>query len=238
MVAEQSENRDGSGRFSIPAVQTTAALIGYLPTGYPDVPASVAAMTALDSDPVRYRSRGLCWTQWTAPPSPGQPGGARGGCRVRDTLAAVEAIPVSPAACGSDDFGIGVGFDAFAQRLAAAGARPEHSDDEAQQWLAASEEHRLSHFLGRAVLDTGAVGVPSARGLPRPGSSTRRRCRGAGCGVAGAGEVGRVKAVSDFRWASVWVCGRALKPRRSPFVADGVIVGSTGDGAEGYTCGH
>jgi len=72
-----------------------AALIGYLPTGYPDVPTSVAGMVALVESGCDIIEVGVPYSD------PGMDGptiakatevALRGGVRVRDTLAAVEAI--------------------------------------------------------------------------------------------------------------------------------------------------
>ena len=72
-----------------------AALIGYLPTGYPDVPTSIAAMTELVESGCDIIEVGVPYSD------PGMDGptiataaeaALRGGVRVRDTLTAVEAI--------------------------------------------------------------------------------------------------------------------------------------------------
>ncbi|WP_176213531.1 tryptophan synthase subunit alpha, partial [Mycobacterium avium] len=72
-----------------------AALIGYLPTGYPDVPTSVQAMVALVESGCDIVEVGVPYSD------PGMDGptiarateaALHGGVRVRDTLAAVEAI--------------------------------------------------------------------------------------------------------------------------------------------------
>ena len=48
MTVEQSETSRSGTAFRVRAAQDNrAALIGYLPTGYPDVPTSIDAMTAL-----------------------------------------------------------------------------------------------------------------------------------------------------------------------------------------------
>ncbi|WP_197506674.1 tryptophan synthase subunit alpha, partial [Mycobacterium sp. E3339] len=72
-----------------------AALIGYLPTGYPDVPTSVDGMRALVESGCDLIEVGVPYSD------PGMDGptiarateaALQGGVRVRDTLAAVEAI--------------------------------------------------------------------------------------------------------------------------------------------------
>src|ERR1700676_3965383 len=72
-----------------------SALIGYLPTGYPDVPTSIDAMTRLVESGCDIVEVGVPYSD----PGMDGPTIARatetelsGGVRVRDTLAAVEAI--------------------------------------------------------------------------------------------------------------------------------------------------
>lgn len=99
MVAvEQSEASRLGPVFDSCRANNRAALIGYLPTGYPDVPASVAAMTALVESGCDIIEVGVPYSD------PGMDGptiarateaALRGGVRVRDTLAAVEAISIA-----------------------------------------------------------------------------------------------------------------------------------------------
>ena len=72
-----------------------SALIGYLPTGFPDVPTSISAMTAMVESGCDIIEVGIAYSD------PGMDGpviaaaaeaALRGGVRVRDALAAVEAI--------------------------------------------------------------------------------------------------------------------------------------------------
>ena len=124
-----------------------SALIGYLPTGFPDVPTSIEAMTAMVESGCDIVEVGIAYSD------PGMDGptiaaateaALRGGVRVRDSLAAVEAI--------SDAGGRAVvmtywnpvlryGVDAFARDLAAVGGlgliTPDLIPDEAAEWLAA-----------------------------------------------------------------------------------------------------
>src|ERR1700760_402927 len=72
-----------------------AALIGYLPTGFPDVTTSIAAMTAMVESGCDIIEVGVAYSD------PGMDGptiaaatevALKGGVRVRDALSAVEAI--------------------------------------------------------------------------------------------------------------------------------------------------
>lgn len=134
-----------------------AALIGYLPTGYPDVPGSVAAMTTLVESGCDLVEVGVPYSD------PGMDGptiaratevALQGGVRVRDTLTAVEAI----AGAGGRavvmtywNLVLRYGVDAFARDLASAGGlgliTPDLIVDEADDWLAASEQHGLDRIF-------------------------------------------------------------------------------------------
>ena len=95
MTAGQSEASRLGPTFDSCRNDNRAALIGYLPTGYPDVPTSVAAMIALVESGCDIIEVGVPYSD------PGMDGptiarateaALRGGVRVRDSLAAVEAI--------------------------------------------------------------------------------------------------------------------------------------------------
>ena len=126
-----------------------SALIGYLPTGYPDVPTSIAAMTAMVESGCDIVEVGVAYSD------PGMDGptiaaateaALRGGVRVRDALAAVEAISEAGGRAVVMTYWNPVlryGVDAFARDLAAAGGlgliTPDLIPDEADEWLAVSE---------------------------------------------------------------------------------------------------
>ncbi|RAU99750.1 tryptophan synthase subunit alpha [Mycolicibacter senuensis] len=134
-----------------------AALIGYLPTGYPDVPGSIAAMTTLVESGCDLVEVGVPYSD------PGMDGptiaratevALQGGVRVRDSLTAVEAI----AGAGGRavvmtywNLVLRYGVDAFARDLASAGGlgliTPDLIVDEADDWLAASEQHQLDRIF-------------------------------------------------------------------------------------------
>jgi len=134
-----------------------AALIGYLPTGYPDVPGSIAAMTALVESGCDLIEVGVPYSD------PGMDGptiaratetALQGGVRVRDTLTAVEAIAgVGGRAVVMTYWNpvLRYGVDAFARDLAAAGGlgliTPDLIVDEADEWLAASKRHELDRIF-------------------------------------------------------------------------------------------
>src|SRR5215208_4920235 len=84
-----------SGVFGACRAEHRSALIGYLPTGYPDVATSISAMTAMVESGCDIVEVGVAYSD------PGMDGptiaaataaALRGGVRVRDALSAVEAI--------------------------------------------------------------------------------------------------------------------------------------------------
>ncbi|CPR07911.1 tryptophan synthase subunit alpha [Mycobacterium bohemicum DSM 44277] len=216
-----------------------AALIGYLPTGYPDVPTSVDGMIALVESGCDIIEVGVPYSD------PGMDGptiakateiALHKGVRVRDTLAAVEAISAAGGRAVVMTYWNPVlhyGVDAFARDLASAGGlgliTPDLIPDEAGQWIAASEEHRLDRIFLVAPSSTPqrlATTVEASRGFVYAASTM---------GVTGARDavshaapdlVARVRAVSDI---PVGV-GLGVRSREQAAeiacYADGVIVGS------------
>ena len=158
-----------------------AALVGYLPVGYPDVDHSIEAMRALTQG---SDGRGVDLVEIGMPYSdPVMDGLAiqhatthalQRGVRTRDVLRAVEAV----AATGTQALVMiywnlveHYGVDAFARDLAAAGGSglitPDLTPDEAGPWVAASDAHGLDRVFLVAPSST------EERVL-----STTRACRG------------------------------------------------------------
>lgn len=138
-----------------------AALVGYLPVGFPSVPGSSAAMAALCGDAdhpgVDLVEIGLPYSDPVIDGVVVQRAGTRAlerGVRTRDVFGAIEAV----AAAGKpsvvmtywnlvDRYGV----DAFARDLANAGGcgliTPDLVPDEADHWLAASDAHDLDRIF-------------------------------------------------------------------------------------------
>ncbi|MCK5751510.1 MAG: tryptophan synthase subunit alpha, partial [Mycobacterium sp.] len=124
-----------------------SALIGYLPTGFPDVQTSIAAMTALVESGCDVIEVGIAYSD------PGMDGpviaaatevALRGGVRVRDALTAVEAISNAGGRAVVMTYWNPVlrkGVDTFARDLASAGGlgmiTPDLIPEEADDWQAA-----------------------------------------------------------------------------------------------------
>jgi len=216
-----------------------AALIGYLPTGYPDVPTSVDGMIALVESGCDIIEVGVPYSD----PGMDGPTIARAtevalhkGVRVRDTLAAVEAIGAAGGRAVVMTYWNPVlhyGVDAFARDLASAGGlgliTPDLIPDEAAQWIAASEEHRLDRIFLVAPSSTPqrlVTTVEASRGFVYAASTM---------GVTGARDavshaapdlVARVRTVSDIPvGVGLGVRSREQAAEIAGY-ADGVIGGS------------
>ena len=153
---------DSSGR-ALAAARAAgrAALVGYLPVGYPSVPGSLAAFRALcgdDENPgVDLVEVGLPYSDPMMDGPVVQRAGTlalQRGVRVRDVFTAVETIRAAgkPAVVMTywnlvDRYGV----DAFARDLAAAGGSglitPDLIPEEAGDWLAASDAHGLDRIF-------------------------------------------------------------------------------------------
>ena len=216
-----------------------SALIGYLPTGYPDVATSISAMTALVESGCDIVEVGVAYSD------PGMDGptiaaatevALRGGVRVRDALTAVEAISAAGGRAVVMTYWNPVlrwGIDAFARDLASAGGlgliTPDLIPDEADDWVNASDTHGLDRIFLVAPSSTPerlAATVEASRGFVYAASTM---------GVTGARDavsdaapelVQRVKEVSDIAvGVGLGVRSREQAAQIGSY-ADGVIVGS------------
>ena len=216
-----------------------AALIGYLPTGFPDVATSIAAMTALVESGCDLVEVGVPYSD------PGMDGptiaaateaALAGGVRVRDTLAAVEAISNAGGRAVVMTYWNPVlrkGVDTFARDLASAGGygliTPDLIPEEADDWFAASEAHNLDRIF---------VVAPSS--TPERLTATANASRGcvyaaSTMGVTGARDVvsnaapelvRRLREVSDIPVGVGLGVRSGAQAAEIGAYADGVIVGS------------
>jgi tryptophan synthase alpha chain len=231
-----------------------AALIAYLPVGYPDVDASIAAMTAAVEGGADVIEIGVPYSD------PGMDGpviqqavdsAVRAGVGMREVLRAVQAVADAGAVPVVMSYWNPIeryGVERFATDLAAAGGAgaitPDLIPDEAGEWLAASE---------RAGLDRVFLVAPSSTDARLV--STTAACRGfvyaaSTMGVTGTratvGEAAE-KLVTRTRAAApdLAVCvglgvSNGRQAAQVASFADGVIVGSAyvrelleGRGADG-----
>jgi tryptophan synthase alpha chain len=239
MTVEQSHASRLAPLFDACRAENRAALIGYLPTGFPDVRTSTEAMTALVESGCDLIEVGVPYSD------PGMDGptiarateaALRGGVRVRDTLAAVEAISRAGGRAVVMTYWNPVlryGIDAFARDLASAGGHglitPDLIPDEADEWMAASDEHRLDRIYLVAPSSTPqrlVTTVEAARGFVYAASTMG--VTGARDAVSNAAPelVSRVKTVSDIPvGVGLGVRSREQAAQIGAY-ADGVIVGS------------
>lgn len=216
-----------------------AALIGYLPLGYPDVAGSVAAARAMVEAGADIVELGVPYTD----PVMDGPTIQRavehalaGGTRVREVFGAVEQIAATGAPVLVMTYWNPVlryGIEPFARDLAAAGGAglitPDLIPDEAAQWLAASDEHDLDRVFLVAPSSTPerlALTAAASRGFVYAASTM---------GVTGArAQVGEraEQLVADTRAAGAdLVCvgvgvSNGEQAAQVARFADGVIVGS------------
>lgn len=219
--------------------QDRAALIGYLPTGFPDAPTSISAMTALVESGCDLVEVGVPYSD------PGMDGptiaaatqvALQGGVRVRDSLAAVEAISNAGGQAVMMTYWNPVlrwGIDAFARDLAAAGGlgliTPDLIPDEAGDWIAASETHGLDRVFLVAPSSTPerlAMTVQASRGFVYAASTMG--VTGARDAVSSAAPdlVRRVKDVADIPVGVGLGVRSGEQAAEIGAYADGVIVGS------------
>jgi tryptophan synthase alpha chain len=217
-----------------------AALIGYLPVGYPDVPISIEGMRAMVAGGadvieigVPYSDPGMDGPTIQAAVAPA----VRAGVGMKDVLAAVEAVHEAGAVAVVMSYWNPIyryGVERFAADLAAAGGAgaitPDLIPDEAGDWIEASERHGLDRVFLVAPSSTDARVV-----------STTAASRGFVYAASTMGVTGTRTAVSDTATTLVQRV-RRLAPEIAVCVglgvsdadqaaevaafADGVIVGS------------
>ncbi|MCV7433895.1 tryptophan synthase subunit alpha [Mycolicibacterium bacteremicum] len=219
--------------------ESRAALIGYLPTGYPTVDTSIEAMTALVESGCDIVEVGVAYSD------PGMDGptiaratetALANGVRVYDALRVVEAISNAGGSAVVMTYWNPVlrkGVDTFARDLASAGGlgliTPDLIPDEADDWIAASDANGLDRIFLVAPSSTPerlAATVQASSGFVYAASTMG--VTGARDAVSNAAPelVSRVKAISDI---PVGV-GLGVRSRQQAAeigaYADGVIVGS------------
>ena len=236
--------------------QGRAALIGYLPVGFPDVQGSITAMVAMVEAGVDIVEIGVPYTD----PLMDGPVIAhaadvalQNGTRLRDVFSAVRAVAEVGAPALVMTYWNPVlryGVDRFAQDLARAGGAglitPDLIPDEGAEWIAAADRHELDHVF--------LVAPSSTRQRLR---STALACTGfvyaaSSMGVTGAqatvGDAAQVLVTRTRLMTDLPICvglgvSTGAQAAQVAAFADGVIVGSAlvrclsdaGSPAEGLT---
>lgn len=222
------------------AGEGTAALVGYLPVGFPDVATSVRAARTLVDAGADVIELGLPYSD------PGMDGeviqhavqsALDTGTRTADVLRAVEEVAATGAAVLVMTYFNPVhryGVDRFARDLAAAGGAglitPDLVPDEAGEWIAAAEEHDLDRvFLvaPSSTQDRLAMTARACRGFVYAASTMG--VTGARASVDGAAQelVSRTRAAGGGERVCVGL-GVSTGEQAAEIAgyADGVIVGS------------
>jgi len=222
------------------AAENRAALIGYLPVGYPDVPTSIEAMRAMVAGGCDIIEVGVPYSD------PGMDGptiqravdpAVRAGVGLTDALAAVRGVVDAGAAAVIMSYWnpvVRYGISRFAADLAAAGGAgaitPDLIPDEAAEWIDAAAQHDLDRvfLVAPSSSDERIVSTAAAsRGFVYAASTMGVT------GVRAAVSDTATTLVSRFRALapSIAVCvglgvSNAAQAAEVAAFADGVIVGS------------
>jgi tryptophan synthase alpha chain len=216
-----------------------AALVGYLPAGFPDVPGAIDAIRAMVDAGVDIVEVGLPYSDPLMDGPTIQAAAERalaGGVRIADVFRTVEAVAATGVPTLVMTYWNPVerhGVARFAASLASAGGAglitPDLIPDEADEWLAASDEHELDRVFLVAPSSTDARIA-----------FTTAACRGfvyatSVMGVTGAREqtslaapplVRRVRAATDLPVGIGLGVSNGDQAAEVAAYADGVIVGS------------
>ena len=220
--------------------ESRAALIGYLPVGYPTVDASIEAMRAMVAGGVDTVEVGVPYSdpvmdgptiQAAAEPA------VRAGVGIGDALRAVAAVVDAGAAAVIMSYWNPIehyGVDRFAADLAAAGGSgaitPDLIPDESGTWLAATDARGLDRVFLVAPSSTDARIVATAaasRGFVYAAAVMGVTGARESVGDAAATLVGRVRALAPEAVVCVGLgVSNGDQAADIAAFADGVIVGS------------
>jgi len=216
-----------------------AALIGYLPVGYPNVDVSIEAMRAMVAGGADVIEVGVPYSdpvmdgptiQAAAEPA------VRAGVNIGDALRAVSAVAEAGAAAVIMSYWNPIdryGVERFAADLSAAGGSgaitPDLIPDEAAPWLRATDEHLLDRIFLVAPSSTEARVASTAaasRGFVYAASTMGVTGTRTSVGDAAQLLVSRVRAVSDIPVCVGLGVSNGAQAAEVAAFADGVIVGS------------
>jgi tryptophan synthase alpha chain len=239
-----------STAFDLARQEGRAALVGYLPAGFPDVDGGIQALTAMVEAGCDVIEVGLPYSDPVMDGPTIQTAAQQaldGGVRTRDVLRTVEAVaatgtptlvmtywnPVESYGRASGRSPGRSGVDKFAADLAGAGGAglitPDLTPDSAEAWIAAADEHDLDKVFLVAPSSTDArIAMTTAA------------CRGfvyatAVMGVTGARDrtsdlaaplVERTKGTTELPVAVGLGVSNGRQAAQVAAYADGVIVGS------------
>lgn len=216
-----------------------AALIGYLPVGYPTLPDSLDLFRALVDGGCDVIEVGIPYSDPTMDGPTIQAAAdhaLRHGVRVRDVFAAVETISAAGGKAVVMTYWNPVlryGVDAFSRDLAAAGGlgliTPDLIPDEASAWFAASDAHDLDRIFVVAPSSTPerlAMTADAARGFLYAASVMGVTGARGSVSSAAPDLVARIRATSDIPVGVGLGVRSGAQAAEIAGYADGVIVGS------------
>jgi tryptophan synthase alpha chain len=216
-----------------------AALVGYLPAGYPTVDGAVRALEAMVEAGVDIVEVGLPYSD---PLMDGPTiqraveSALRSGTTTRDVLRTVEQVASSGTAVLVMSYWNPIeryGPERFARDLASVGGAgvitPDLIPDEADAWLPAAREHELDSVFLVAPSSTEeriALTVAACRGFVYAASTMGVTGTRAAVGTAAATLVARTRRVTDLPVAVGLGVSSGDQAAEVAAFADGVIVGS------------
>jgi tryptophan synthase alpha chain len=219
--------------------EARAALVGYLPAGYPSVDGAISALLAMVEAGVDIVEVGLPYSDPLMDgPTIQQAVDAalRTGTTTADVLRTVESVAGTgvPVVVMSYWNPIGCyGAGRFARDLAAAGGAgaitPDLIPDEADEWLPAAREHDIDTVFLVAPSSTDeriALTVEACRGFVYAASTMGVTGTRASVSAAAATLADRVRSVTDLPVAVGLGVSTAEQAAEIAGFADGVIVGS------------
>jgi tryptophan synthase alpha chain len=238
-AVERPAHRSAAERIDWLRDQGHAALVGYLPVGFPDVAGSVAAATAMVEAGVDVIELGIAYSDPVMDGPVIQEAVERAlsaGVRVRDVFGAVEGIAATGAPVLVMSYYnpiLRYGVDRFARDLAAAGGAgiitPDLIPDEAGEWLAAADAHDLEHVFLVAPSSTPerlASTAAASRGFVYAASTMGVTGERTSLGERAADLVAATRAAGADRVCVGLGVSRAEQAAQVAGYADGVIVGS------------
>ncbi|MCC2313144.1 tryptophan synthase subunit alpha [Cellulomonas xiejunii] len=219
--------------------QPRAALIGYLPVGFPSVPGSARAVRAMVEAGVDIVELGVPYTDpvMDGPVIQAAANHALAqGTRVRDTLLVAEQVADAGAPVLVMTYWnlvLRYGVEAFARDLAAAGGAglitPDLIPDEGAEWLAASDAHGLDRVFLVAPSSTPerlVSTVAASRGFVYAASTMGVTGERATVGERAEQLVADTRAAGASRVCVGLGVSRPEQAAQVAGYADGVIVGS------------
>jgi tryptophan synthase alpha chain len=239
--------------FAAARAENRAALVGYLPAGFPDVQGSIDALTVMVESGCDVIEVGLPYSDPVMDGPTIQAAAQQAleaGTRTTDVLRTVEAVAATGVPVVVMTYWNPVeryGVERFAADLAAAGGAgaitPDLIPDEAGEWLTASEAHDLDRVFLVAPSSTDArlaATTAACRGFVYAASTMGVTGTRATVGDAAERLVARTREVTDLPVCVGLGVSNGDQAAEVAGFADGVIVGSAyvrelleGRGADG-----